>query len=182
MMLTDREQQIFNMLRKPLSIPQICENLGLKRQTVKNYTLTIYKNFDVNSQIELIAKFGLINNQKGETMSTAKHSKISIFVPSTMEKDQPIPDHIFSRRVDIVSKKLSDLFGGSTAIDASGSYVAESGKLISEKVKIVFTFTENLQSDDRQILELFVSDLCQQWKQESVLLTIEPVYNVEFLT
>lgn len=67
---------------------------------------------------------------------TVLTQSISIYVPSTRG-----PARIDSRPyVAKIAKELSKLFGGATAIPASGAWVNANGELITEKVTIVKSF------------------------------------------
>ena len=64
-------------------------------------------------------------------------SKVSIYVPSTYDVNQPVNN---DARVMEIIKELSGLFGGATASDAIGGWVTASGETVIERVKIVYSF------------------------------------------
>ena len=67
----------------------------------------------------------------------------SVYVPSTTQTVDKIPDFEFKERVRIVASFLNEHCGGSTINGiASGSWLAEDRKLIQEDIVIVTTLTE----------------------------------------
>lgn len=69
-------------------------------------------------------------------------SKVSIYVPSTVNVSEAVDN---SEQVKRVIKELSLLFGGATASEAVGGWVAESGETILERVTIVYSFCTSAQ-------------------------------------
>lgn len=107
-------------------------------------------------------------------------SSVEIIVPSTTNVDV-VDENMYANMVQKVSLALSELFGGATAINAIGSYKANNGSLVTEKVTVVqaFTTTEKLESCADSVLSL-CQDLCRSMTQESIALKINGVlYFVE---
>lgn len=73
-------------------------------------------------------------------------SKVSIYVPSTTNVDVPVDN---KEQVKSVIKELSLLFGGATASNAVGGWVAENGETIIEHVTIVYSFCTSEQLRDK---------------------------------
>lgn len=98
--------------------------------------------------------------------------KISIYVPSTTDIDTD--NQALSLRVTSkVAHRLSRFFGGATMTDGNGYYVANDGKLVTERVHIV----SSLADDDSLLLHTSsVNRLANMIKrvmtQESVLVEI----------
>lgn len=59
--------------------------------------------------------------------------KVAIYVPSTVDVDKEVNNE---QQVLQIIKKLSLLFGGATASDAVGGWVANDGQTVIEKIKI----------------------------------------------
>jgi hypothetical protein len=97
-------------------------------------------------------------------------SKVSIYVPSTYDVNQPVNN---DARVMEIIKELSGLFGGATASDAVGGWVTASGETVIERVKIVYSFCtgDQLKTNIDKILEI-CEGLKREMKQEAVTLEI----------
>lgn len=76
---------------------------------------------------------------------------VKIYVPSTIGKK-----HIDNQKyVEIISKRLSDHFGGATSIEGVGSWIDDNGILVQEKVNIVYAYTDKLNNSKiEKVLEL----------------------------
>ena len=97
----------------------------------------------------------------------------AITVPST-EFNKPISPAKFKKRVDEVQKYLANTFGGETTISGEGGYVAKSGELIPEKVKVVTSFADDKdfeQNVGRVVKK--IKDWKKEWTQESVGYQVE---------
>ena len=57
------------------------------------------------------------------------NTKISIYVPSTIDIDSPVDN---SAQVEKTAIFLSDLFGGCTACDVSGYWITQEKKLVNK--------------------------------------------------
>lgn len=97
-------------------------------------------------------------------------SKVAIYVPSTINVDEVTNNE---KQVLNIIRELSTLFGGATASDAVGGWVAENGNTIIEKVKIVYSFctTEQLKDNIDKILQI-CENLKTEMKQEAITLEI----------
>lgn len=86
--------------------------------------------------------------------------KVAIYVPSTTNVNESCDN---SKQVISVIRELSQMFGGATASDAVGGWVAESGETVIEHVKIVYSFCTS-----EQLTERFddVYAICQRIKKE----------------
>lgn len=87
-------------------------------------------------------------------------SKIAIYVPSTNNVNKSVDN---SAQVLEVIKRMSKMFGGATASDAVGGWVANDGEIVVEKVKIIYSFcsTDDLKANFDAIL-----DICNWLKKE----------------
>lgn len=90
--------------------------------------------------------------------------KVAIYVPSTINVNETTNNE---RQVNDVLVKLSTLFGGATATDVLGGWVCSNGELVTEKVKIVYSFckSENLNNHIEDIIELankVKKEMCQE--------------------
>lgn len=97
-------------------------------------------------------------------------SKVAIYVPSTLNVNEQTDN---TAQVMNIIRKLSTLFGGATASDAVGGWVAENGQTVIEKVKIVYSFctSEMLKQHIDNILQI-CEDLKREMSQEAITLEI----------
>lgn len=97
-------------------------------------------------------------------------SKVAIYVPSTINVSKETDNR---KQVLNVIRRLSEMFGGATASDAVGGWVSQSGEVIVEKVKVVYSFCTTGQLKDRidDILSI-CEDIKNEMKQEAVTLEI----------
>ena len=96
--------------------------------------------------------------------------KVSIFVPFTVDVNKPVDN---TEKVLETIKKLSTIFGGATASNAFGGWVAQNGEVVTEKVTIVYSFcsSEQLQTNIDTIYGICM-DLKTSMKQEAITLEI----------
>lgn len=95
---------------------------------------------------------------------------IGLFVPSTEETDRPISSSQLDKRVNLVSTKFADLFGGYQAFYSGiGGYIASNGHLISEDSILVVSFcTSEAYEEHYSRILVYASLLCHLWSQETV--------------
>lgn len=97
-------------------------------------------------------------------------SKVAIYVPSTLNVNEQTDN---TEQVLQIIRKLSQLFGGATASDAVGGWVAENGQTVIEKVKIVYSFctSDQLKQHISTIIEI-CEELKNEMSQEAITLEI----------
>lgn len=97
-------------------------------------------------------------------------SKVAIYVPSTLNVNEQTDN---TAQVMNIIRKLSTLFGGATASDAVGGWVAENGQTVIEKVKIVYSFctSDQLKQHISTIIEI-CEELKNEMSQEAITLEI----------
>ena len=94
-----------------------------------------------------------------EKLGSGLKNRIVVYVPSTVNVNVMIDN---GKYVRYVMEELSKLFGGATAYDALGSWLSDDVGLVTENVKLVYSFTDEL---DNQKLEKVV-ELCEWIKRE----------------
>ena len=99
--------------------------------------------------------------------------KVAIYIPGTVNRDNPNIDEQRKRTRQLLVS-LSSLFGGATSIEGQGSWVDESGQLISEPVTICYSFTDSttLQEKRGEVYSL-CKQLCHDMRQDCVSLEID---------
>ena len=104
-------------------------------------------------------------------MSEIFSSKISFFVPSTGEFGRDITDLEFTRRSAEIADHFTSLFGGSTIVNATGNGKDTTGKIVNEKIKIVYSFmsVKSLLDHYDSIIRL-AKRSADKWYQETVVL------------
>lgn len=93
-------------------------------------------------------------------------NKIAFYVPATY-------GNLLERSLDI-AERFANLFGGSTITDATGLYTLETGEVVTEKVKIVYAYTNNdtLDANREAIIDLAIESR-DAWQQESIALELD---------
>ena len=97
-------------------------------------------------------------------------SKVAIYVPSTINVNEQTDN---TAQVMNIIRKLSTLFGGATASDAVGGWVAEDGQTVIEKVKIVYSFcTSDQLKEHISTIIAICEELKTEMSQEAITLEI----------
>lgn len=96
--------------------------------------------------------------------------KVSIYVPSTTDVNVACDN---SAQVKITISELAAMFGGATASNAVGGWVAASGETIIESVTIVYSFCSSaaLQTHFADVLAI-CERIKAEMKQEAVTLEV----------
>lgn len=101
-------------------------------------------------------------------------SKVSLYIPSTEEKS--------AHYVEQALAGLSAIAGGASAMDQTGAWVMRDGTLMTEPVKVVYTFVTEKALD---ACTAFCVRIGQEIKaalaQEAVLYTVEPMHTMELV-
>lgn len=96
--------------------------------------------------------------------------KVSVYVPSTMDVNKPVDN---TEKVLEIIKKLSTIFGGATASNAFGGWVAQNGEVVTEKVTIVYAFcSSDKLAENIDTVYGICLDLKKSMKQEAITLEI----------
>lgn len=99
-------------------------------------------------------------------------NRVALYVPSTTAVDQPLDESTAEQFVSRSLRLMSELFGGATALPASGGWVASDGKLVTERVTIVYSFTGDLTTEDLMKIKFFVESLKAEMRQEAIAVEI----------
>lgn len=96
-------------------------------------------------------------------------SSISVYVPSTTDRDRPISMAEHNTRALETARYLGDIFGGATIYNALGFWQG-----ITENIKIVVSFadSQDLTEHYDRVID-HVATLCGQWSQESIAVEID---------
>lgn len=84
--------------------------------------------------------------------------------------------------LDYVESELSRLFGGATATDGHGAWLNSNGQLVKEDVTIVQSFADDdAARQNWPQVRMLAAWLKETLRQESVLISMTPVQEVEFV-
>jgi hypothetical protein len=99
--------------------------------------------------------------------------RISIFIPSTVNGNEPAPADLIARWVKSAKLKFAELFGGFTAHRAVGGWVSPVHGLVEEPVTVVTSFTDDDGLDRLGEVEEFAATVAEALGQEAVTLEID---------
>ena len=99
--------------------------------------------------------------------------RISIFIPSTVNGNEPAPADLIARWVKSAKLKFAELFGGFTAHRAVGGWVSPVHGLVEEPVTVVTSFTDDHGLDRIGEVEEFAATVAEALGQEAVTLEID---------
>lgn len=107
--------------------------------------------------------------------------KVIIYIPSTKNVNEKMTEEEHLKYVHYCMIKFTDLFGGSTAQKAFGSYYSEEKGYIFENVTKVYSLTNELTKEKEKEIEELAQWLKNELGQESVLVEIEPAVKGYFV-
>jgi hypothetical protein len=107
---------------------------------------------------------------QNKTMLT---NKVSIYIPSKINISKiNIKTIDNSEYVEAVMKKMSLLFGGATAYNASGAWMSEEKGLIIENVTIIYSYCDGLKNEEIDKVINICEWLKNELQQEAVSLEV----------
>lgn len=97
-------------------------------------------------------------------------SKVTIYVPSTMDINNPIDT---SKFVDETATLLSNCFGGATSCETLGYWTSPKAGLVKEKSTMVFAYCSDtdLQKHAETVID-FCENMKTELKQDAIALEI----------
>jgi hypothetical protein len=98
--------------------------------------------------------------------------RIAVFIPSTINGNEPAPADLIARWVKSAKLKFADLFGGFTAHRAVGGWMSPANGLVEEPVTVVSSFTDD-GLDRLGEVEEFAATVAEALGQEAVALEID---------
>lgn len=98
----------------------------------------------------------------------ALKSKITVYVPATVNVSEEIDNSAYVERV---ARTLSNAFGGATATQAAGYWVADDNSLIAERTTMVFAYCDTAAAE-KYINDIVTMcyDLKREMNQEAIAL------------
>jgi len=103
--------------------------------------------------------------------------RIEIFVPD-------LPEPIYNRLLDELGDELSYAFGGCTVISSAGKYRSDNGRIIADKINLLFTDAPFLWNEDRAVIERYAEEIRDSVQnalknEEAILITVYPICHTE---
>ena len=119
--------------------------------------------------LNYMAKGGTLPKLPSEDKMFHLPLEMAVYVPSTSNVSNEITEEELNERVNIVKKRLAEMFGGYTSSGAIGGYVAQDGNLVNEKVVRVVAYgtEESFQKNKKQLVEQ-ISKWADTWGQEAI--------------
>lgn len=105
-------------------------------------------------------------------MAQASH-RVAIYIPSTMNGNEPAPDRVIDQWVMTAKMKFANLFGGFTAYRAVGGWVSPVHGLVEEPVTVVTSFTDNDGLGLVGEVEELAANLAEALGQEAVAVEVD---------
>jgi hypothetical protein len=99
--------------------------------------------------------------------------RISIFIPSTTNGNEPAPTGLIAEWVKSAKTTFAKLFGGFTAYRAVGGWVSPVHGLIEEPVVVVSSHTDDDGLDRLGEVEEFAAAVADALGQEAVTIEID---------
>ena len=99
--------------------------------------------------------------------------RISIFIPSTVNGNDPAPSDLIAKWARSAKLKFAELFGGFTSYKAVGGWVSPIHGLIEEPVTVITAFTDDNGLDKIGEVEEFAAAVAEALGQEAVTLEID---------
>jgi hypothetical protein len=98
--------------------------------------------------------------------------RIALYVPSTTAVDQAMDSDTAQAVVDEALRLFSDLFGGATALPATGGWVADNGTLVTERITIVYAFADDLSPEALETIRQFCEQMKADLMQEAIAIEV----------
>ena len=97
-------------------------------------------------------------------------SKVTIYVPSTMDIDNPIDTSAY---IDNCATLLSNCFGGATSTETLGYWTSPTAGLVKERSTMVFAYCTDtdLQAHIEKVID-FCENMKTELKQDAIALEI----------
>jgi GNAT superfamily N-acetyltransferase len=130
---------------------------------------------------DLIKELGIMvkNYEQGGDIPKANKMfhlpiELTVYVPSTQDVDKTITKAEMTARVNEVKTYLGKTFGGFSASDVQGGFVASDGNIVSEDIIKVVSFAqkEDYEKHKEQLVKK-ITEWAEKWGQEAIGLEYE---------
>lgn len=104
--------------------------------------------------------------KRKDVITKAGTHRAVIYVPSTTDQSRKIPDKQFQKRINLVSRAITETFGGNTVQRMSFGSEIRNNRLIAEKIARIefFTTPSGYKQNDAEIGKM-VHKLAKEWGQ-----------------
>jgi hypothetical protein len=106
-------------------------------------------------------------------------NRVTFYVPSTQNVGQPLPTRERKALVSRVERVFAQEFGGATRTEGVGSYVANDGSLIQERVTLVTSYHALETSEALAIVIPLAQAIKAEYGQEAI--AIETEQGIDFI-
>jgi len=113
-----------------------------------------------------------MNNIAGIFGSEGMSNKVTVYIPATVNVNKTLNADTATKYVNLALTKLSQLYGGATALSATGGWVSQSDGLVTEAVTLVYSFTGELDRGSLLEVKAFCEFLKTELKQEAIAVEI----------
>ena len=108
----------------------------------------------------------------GEVFGQGLSERVAVYVPSTFGVADKADSALVQNWIIATHRFLAGQFGGATSQLALGSWVADSGLLVTEDVTIVYAYAARLTRADLGAIKTYAISLKQAFRQETVAIEI----------
>lgn len=98
--------------------------------------------------------------------------KVELYIPSTKNVNEVLTRAERNRYARIYLEKFARLFGGSSAVEFDGCYIARDNSPVFERIKCVFAYCETLNTAVPELQKL-ATELRIELSQECVAIVID---------
>lgn len=104
--------------------------------------------------------------KRKDVITKAGTHRAVIYIPSTTDQSRKIPDKQFQKRINFVSRAITETFGGNTVQRMSFGSEIRNGRLIAEKIARIefFTTPSGYKQNDAEVGRM-VHKLARKWGQ-----------------
>jgi len=106
-------------------------------------------------------------------MAAQANHRVAVYIPSTMNGNEPAPDRVIDQWVRTAKTTFANLFGGFTAYRGVGGWVSPVHGLVEEPVTVVTSFTDDDGLGLVGEVEELAANLAEALGQEAVAVEVD---------
>lgn len=107
-----------------------------------------------------------------EVFGTAFSHRVSIYVPGTQGVSGELSADARADVLNETLRLLGGLYGGATAVEARGAWVASDGTLVIETVTVVTSYTDKRDVAKARIVKRYCEQLRERLGQEAIAVEV----------
>lgn len=116
-----------------------------------------------------------------EMLGNGLDKVVKLYVPSTYNVTEELDKETRKVYIDYVLEQFSELFGGATAQESIGAWKTSDGKVVTEDITIVFSYTNELNESILDKVISIAKKLKTELKQESISIEIVNNSSLHFI-